>query len=279
MASLMMLFPEGRTKTLTLSYDDGVEQDKKLIEILDTYGLKATFNLNSGCYAKEGTTYSVGTIHRRMSESEVTTTYKDSGHEVALHGLNHPELEQLPEGIAAYEIIEDRKNIEQQFSTIVRGMAYPYGSYSNRVVDILRDAGIAYARTVHSTHDFSIPTDWLRLGATCHHNDPQLMELAKRFVEGTYQWNPYMFYLWGHSYEFEQNNNWNVIEEFATYIGNRKEIWYATNIEIHDYIEAFRALQFSCDMVRVKNPSALSIWFKRDGVIFEIKPGETVELI
>ena len=278
MANLRMLFPEGKAKALTLSYDDGVEQDKKLIEILNQYGLKATFNLNSGCYAKEGTTYPAGTIHRRMSRSEVTSTYKNSGHEVAVHGLTHPGLDQLPEGLAAYEIVEDRKNLEQQFGTIVRGMAYPYGSYSNQVVDTLKNAGIAYARTVETTHNYSIPNDWLRLAATCHHNDPKLMELAKRFVEDKYPWTPYLFYLWGHSYEFEENDNWKVIEEFASYVGHREDIWYATNIQVHDYVEAYRRLQVSYDSFMVKNPTSETIWMKINDQIIIVKPGETIQL-
>ena len=49
-----MRFPGGLAKALTFSYDDGVEQDIRLVEILDKYGMKGTFNLNSGCYAKPG---------------------------------------------------------------------------------------------------------------------------------------------------------------------------------------------------------------------------------
>lgn len=273
-----MLFPEGKAKALTLSYDDGVEQDKKLIELLNLYGVKATFNLNSGCYAAEGTKYPEGQIHRRMSYSEVTNTYKNSGHEVAVHGLTHPWLDQMPEGMAAYDIVQDRKNLEEQFGVIVRGMAYPFGTFSDSVVNTLKSAGIAYSRTVHSTHEFSLPTDWLRMPATCHHDDPQLMTLAKKFIEEDPMWNPYLFYLWGHSYEFEANNNWNVIEEFLAYVGQRDNVWYATNIEVHDYIEAYRSLQFSYDLSRVKNPTCQKVWFKVGTDIHVVEAGETIQL-
>ena len=66
MANLFLRFPGGKIKTLTLSYDDGVEQDEKLVDLMVKYGLKGTFNLNSGVYAKEGTVYPAGQIHRRM---------------------------------------------------------------------------------------------------------------------------------------------------------------------------------------------------------------------
>lgn len=274
----VMLFPGGREKALTFSYDDGVEQDKKLIELFQKYGVKATFNLNSGCYPEEGVKYPEGTIHRRMSYKDVTATYKNTGHEIAIHALTHPLLEQQPEGIAAYEIVEDRKNLEQQFDTIVRGMAYPFGTYNDKIVEILKNAGIVYARTVNSTHNFSIPVDWLRMPATCHHNDPELMNLAKQFVAVQPGWSPYLFYLWGHSYEFEANDNWNVIEEFLQYTGNREEIWYATNIEVHDYTEAYRSLLFNYDRTKVMNPSCQKVWFKVEQNIYVVKPGETIHL-
>ena len=56
MADLWMLYPQGKLKALTLSYDDGVEQDIRLMEIMNRHGLKGTFNLNSGLFAPEGTT-------------------------------------------------------------------------------------------------------------------------------------------------------------------------------------------------------------------------------
>jgi peptidoglycan/xylan/chitin deacetylase (PgdA/CDA1 family) len=255
MSGIFMRFPGGKAKALTLSYDDGVEQDIKLIEIMNRYGLKGTFNLNSGLYAPEGTVYPNGQIHRRMTKKQVTETYMNSGHEVAVHSLTHPFLEQLPVNMVTNEIIKDRENLEAQFGAIVRGMAYPYGTLSDSVVDALRNCGIVYSRTVASTEDFRIPKDWLRLTATCHHNSPQLQSLAKKFVEDRVTRAPYLFYLWGHSYEFEGNNNWKVIEDFARYTGSREAIWYATNIEIYDYIDAHNRLTFSING-KVRNESA-----------------------
>jgi hypothetical protein len=114
--------------------------------------------------------------------------------------------------------------------------------------------------------------------ATCHHNDPRLMDLARAFVETTQFNDPPLFYVWGHSYEFDAWNNWNVIEEFAEYIGNRSDIWYATNIEIYDYIEAFNSLQFSAAGTRVYNPTLIDVWFVNREKLYSVKSGETVEL-
>lgn len=278
MASIFLRFPKGRAKALTLSYDDGVEQDIKLLELMNKYGLKGTFNLNSGLYAEEGTVYPKGQIHRRMTKKQITETFKNSGQEVAVHSLTHPFLEQLPDPMVVTEIIKDRENLEAQFGTIVRGMAYPFGTLSDNVVRALQACGIVYSRTIISTNDFRIPTDWLRLTATCHHNSPELQSLAKKFVEDKVTQAPYLFYLWGHSYEFEADDNWNVIEDFAKFISNRDDIWYATNIEIYDYIDAYNRLIFSVDGKRVKNPSNTKVWFEYLDRIIEIDSGAMIEI-
>ena len=137
MASLYMRFPKGKRKVLTLSYDDGVEQDIRLIALMNQYGLKGTFNINSGLYAPEGTVYEKGHIHRRMTQQQVTEVYSASGQEVAVHTLTHPFLEQLPRDRCSYEIIKDRENLETQFKTIITGMAYPFGTLSDEVVATL----------------------------------------------------------------------------------------------------------------------------------------------
>lgn len=277
--NIYMRYPGGVAKALTLSYDDGVQQDKRLVDIINAHGLKCTFNINSGCYAEEGTEYPEGTIHRRMTRRECLELYKNSGHEVAVHSLTHPFLEKLSPARVSYEVLKDRENLEKEFGGIVRGMAYPMGTFSDDVVEAIKNCGIAYSRTTVSTERFSVPTDWLRMPATCHHRNPRLMELAQKFTEAKMQKkHPTLFYLWGHSYEFEDNNNWNIIEEFAEYMGGRDDIWYATNIEIYEYVEAYRSLVFSADGGVIMNPTATTLYFEHDFKLRVIAPGETVTL-
>lgn len=275
MSNIFMRFPGGKARALTLSYDDGVEQDIRLIGIMKQYGLKGTFNLNSGLYAPEGTVYPEGHIHRRMTKEQAIALYKESGMEVAVHALTHPFLEQLSVNECTWEVIADRMNLEQEYDVIVRGMAYPFGTYSDQVVNVLENCGIAYSRTVEATHRFDVPKDWMRLPSTCHHNDPKLMELAHTLVETEWNRTPALFYLWGHSYEFEADNNWNVIEEFAAYIGGREDIWYATNIEVYDYVKAYERLMFSTDGKKVYNPTNMEVFFAKDEQIICAKPGTT----
>ena len=278
---VFMRFPGGVEKTLTLSYDDGVEQDIRFIEILNKYGIKATFNINSGCYSPEEKVFEEGDIHRRMTHSRAIELYKNSGHEVAVHTYSHPFLEALPPLTVAREVIEDRINLEKDYGKIIRGMAYPFGTLNDTVVDILKNAGIAYARTTVSTEKFSRPNDWLRLPATCHHRNPRLMELAEKFVNMEVLNHARMFYLWGHTYEFDEKDNWNVIEEFCEYMSGRDDIWYATNIEIYDYVKAYESLVWSANLDMVYNPSAIDVFFiyrphQQEKRIIEVKAGETI---
>ena len=274
MGSIFMRFPEGKSKALTLSYDDGVRQDRRLLKIMKQYGLKGTFNISTGCYATEG-----DATGDRISRTEALELYRDCGMEIAVHALHHSYLEQLPENLCTYEILKDRKSLEEDFGGFVRGVAYPYGTTSDNVVASLKQCGMAYGRTGVSTEGFAIPTDWMRWAATCRHSNPKLMELARSFAENEFARGPGLFYLLGHSYEFDYdqpNNNWGVIEEFAEYMGGREEIWYATNIEIYDYIAAYNQLIFSMDYTRVYNPTCTKVWFKTAKGLYAVKPGETV---
>lgn len=272
---MKMLLKDGKRKVLTLSYDDGVVFDKHLMEILDKHGIKCTFNLNSGCYYDEKVE---GSWNKRLTQEDAIELYKNSGHEVAIHGLTHSHLEHMDSSGIIREITDDRKNLEEDFGTIVRGMAYAYGTYNSEVVRVLEMCKVAYARTVKATLNFQFPDNWLTLNPTCHHNSPQLMNLATRFVENNSKSGLFMFYLWGHSHEFDNDDNWEVIENFVEYVGGRDDIWYATNIEIYDYVQAFKRLETSYDKKIIHNPTSIDVWVEIDHKQLLVKAGETVRL-
>ena len=137
---MKMRLKDGKIKVLTLSYDDGVVQDIRLIQIMNKHGLKGTFNINSGCYLPEDAVREK--FYGRMKLSEAQKLYIDSGHEVAVHALTHPFLEKLDTAEIIYEIIEDRRSIETSYGTITRGMAYPYGTFNDKLVECLKVCGI-----------------------------------------------------------------------------------------------------------------------------------------
>jgi peptidoglycan/xylan/chitin deacetylase (PgdA/CDA1 family) len=269
-------WPNYRLKAVTLSYDDSVSHNVKLMEIMDKYGLKGTFNLNSGLWANAEGEYN-------LTKAKATALYKNSKHEVAVHGLKHLSLSEVDEAMAVNDVISDKKNLENMVGYIISGMAYANGFYNDSVLEIIKKCGIKYARTVEQTESFDLPENWLCWDSTCRHANPKLMELAKEFIEAgagcNFWWDtPRLFYLWGHSYEFDHANNWNLIEEFAKYIGNREDVWYATNGEIYAYVQAFDNLQFSADGSLVYNPSAIDVYICYFEKNYLIPAGKTIAL-
>ena len=280
MKKVYMRYPGFKTKALTLSYDDGVEQDIKFIDIINKAGLKCTFNLNSGQFYDEPQNFAPGRIHRVLTKQAAIELYKSSGHEVAVHTLNHPFPNHISPIAMTAQVYEDRKNLEQMFGVEVRGMAYPYGHYNDTLIEIVKNCGIVYSRTTEHTYKFDIPTDWLRMPATCHHKSPELMDLTDKFLKKKVTECPLLFYLWGHTFEFEEKDNWYIIEQFCDKIGHNDEIWYATNIEVHDYVEAFRALRFTANGEYIFNPTCIPVYiFVREvNKEYLIEPGQRIKL-
>lgn len=275
---IFLRFPYFKEKALTLSYDDGVVFDKKLVSILDNYGLKCTFNLNSGLFAEKKGEW-------RLTRDEAIDLYGKSSHEVAVHGVEHLSLSDVPGDVVLNEIFTDRKNLETYFGKIVEGMAYAYGAFNDDTIETLKACNIKYARTVNDSHCFDLPDDWLRLKPTCHHTDPKLFDLLDDFLNGDnavlrkqHRVHPRLFFLWGHSYEFDENGNWDLIEKFAAKAGNRDDVWYATNGEIFDYVQAFDRLEFSLDGKIIRNPSAVDLYADVYGQLVEIPSGKTIIL-
>ncbi len=210
-----------KRKALTFSYDDGVWQDERLAELFNRYGVKCTFNINSALLGDEK--------GRCLTLDKARTVYK--GHELAVHTLTHPHLENLPKEEILAEVLGDKKAIHAMFGVPVTGMAYPYGTYSDDVVDVLRDCGITYSRTVEASLGFDLPMDLLRLKPTCHHDHPKVFELAEAFLKDEGD-KPLLLNIWGHSYEFDQKDNWERMEELLKLLSGREDVFYGTNQQV-----------------------------------------------
>jgi peptidoglycan/xylan/chitin deacetylase (PgdA/CDA1 family) len=265
MPKIIMSFPGGKHKVLTMSYDDGKAADKRLLQIFNTYGVKGTFHINSGMLGNGD----------RLTAEEVAGLYQ--GHEVSAHTLTHPTIARSPKEQLVYEVFEDRKNLEHIVGYPVRGLSYPNGSYSKQIKEMLPHLGIEYARVVESTNGFALPDDWFEWKPTCHHK-ANLMGLAESFIHLHKKQYLYMMYVWGHSYEFDTDHNWDLIEKFCATVSNKADIWYATNIEIVDYIKAFHNLKFTASGDRVYNPSAQSVWIIVDNQMVEVNGGSQIKL-
>lgn len=266
-----MRFPEGKTKAVTLSYDDCMEEDQKLIDLMGKYGMKGTFNLIPGWFAKEGTVYPAEETYRLTTENLAKKIYDNPLVEVSNHGNYHKYMTSLSTAEMADDILECRKKLETLFRKNIRGMAYPYGWYNEELMKVLTMCGVVYSRTVCSTCGFEFPDNWLEWNPTCHHDYEGLMALAEEFVQMEPKEAPKLFYVWGHTFEFERNNNWDVIEEFMKKVSGKADTWYATNMEIYEYVKAYEGLDISADGKRIVNPSKLSVWVEIDGKVYEIQ--------
>lgn len=277
-------FPEGKTKAVTFSYDDGCRQDLRTVKVLDNYGLKCTFNINSARIGKTAEDW-------HITEQEIQENILDAGHEVAVHGQWHkaPGKARPIEGIQ--DVLNDRLELERIFGRIIRGMAYPDSgicSFTNQaslenIKGYLKDLDIAYARTLRQYNNrFELPSDWHQWMPTAHHDTPEILEWAKEFVEMdvdklySADRDAKLFYVWGHSFEFDRNDNWQQLDAICEALGGREDIWYATNMEIYEYVTAYHSLIYSADGCRIYNPTLQTVWFNYDGKPYCIQPGETL---
>lgn len=227
----------GKLKAVTFSYDDGVTQDIRLIELFDKYNIKGTFNLNSALLGKDGQLLREGKVvsHKKNDPKDIINIYKN--HEVAAHTLTHPFLPELDDNEIINQVENDRLKLSEIVGYEVIGMAYPGGGVNNndRVAKIIKDnTGIKYARTTTSTYNFDLQSNLYRFNPTVyHHGDgfDKLTELGKKFIELKTN-TPKIFYIWGHSYEFDIYDDWDKMEGFLKLISGHEDIFYGTNSEI-----------------------------------------------
>ena len=228
---------DGRTKAVTFSYDDGSTQDKRFIKMLNKYGLKATFNLNSNKFGEPNSLIRNGVTvaHCKPTAEEIAGIY--AGHEIAVHTLDHPRLTTLDDAEVIRQVEEDRKNLERICGYEVVGMAYPCGGVNNddRVAQVIREnTKIKYARTITENHSFELQDNLYRFDPTVYHqNWEKLFELADEFLAlPEITETPKIFYIWGHTFEFDIDDSWDMMEKFCQKISGRDDVFYGTNREI-----------------------------------------------
>ena len=197
-------------KYVTFSFDDGVEQDERFIGMLNEYGFKATFNINTGIQSRANCWVNEGVEIHRMNIRGLKDLY--AGHEVAAHTLTHPFLNKLDEDTIYNEIFYDVKNIEEIFGVLPVGLAYPYGAYDDRVIEIARNLGIKYARTAGTSMKFTVQPDLMRYAGTCHFSNPEIFRLIDDFETLPEKKERQVLFIWGHTYEFDVLKKWDFLK-------------------------------------------------------------------
>lgn len=246
----------GKNKAITFSFDDAVSEDKRIIEILDKYGLKATFNLNTGFlgvdgegkYLKKGEiigeekveingeVYHYETLKKiRIKPFEIKEVYKN--HEVGAHTIKHWPLTILDDDTVALQIEADREILSKLCGREVVSFAYPCGGINcdERIANIVKNrTGVKFARGFKQTHDFEVPKNLLMAESTIRYVDyDKMIELAKEFISKEFD-HPVIFSIWGHGYEMQDDtHNFEHFEKFCKLISNKEDIFYGTNAEVY----------------------------------------------
>lgn len=267
-------------KAFVLSLDDGNIEDRILIDILNKYQIIGSFNLNSGLLGRPG----------KIDKSEINNLYR--GHEIAIHTVNHPDLNGCDTETYVNEIIRDRKELEKITGKVINGMGYPFGTYDLSRLNLLKSLGIKYSRTIEATNSFKIPSNFLILHPTMHYLDKDnngkyiKYDMLESFLNET---DTSIFYMWMHSWELNVNSTYisdceidkeklDEFDKFCFDLASHKDILFTSSIDLINYIEAFNRLEFSCDNNIVYNPNCIDLFFEKDNRQYVVNKGETINL-
>ena len=231
-----MFYEQGKMKAVTFSFDDGTTQDIRLIDLLNKYNLKSTFNLNSGLLAQKGLLFRDGQriAHYKLYPEHVKPIYE--GHEVAVHTVGHKNLTQCTDQEIIYQVETDRLKLSELVGYEVVGMAYPCGGVNNNdhVAEVIKNnTGVRYSRTITTNNCFDLQENLFRFDPTAFYLDfENMMALGEKFIELKAH-KPQIFYIWGHAFEMDYGPDyWLRLEEFFKLISGHDDIFYGTNKEV-----------------------------------------------
>ena len=242
----------GYKKYFTMSFDDGIEQDKRIIQILNRYGIKCTFNLNAGLFGTQNRVGRIGNIgfleypegtlgfktrfknhdHHRIPVDEILQVYE--GFEIASHGYKHEALALIKPEQMEESLRKDIEELSKLTGYPIVGHAYPGGASSGKVAACLKKYGVIYAREAFTTGSFSFPKDPLRYRPSTSIKSKKMFDLADQFISAEPQTADLLYYIWGHGYELDfstEQANWERFEKFCEKIAGRDDIMYCTNKE------------------------------------------------
>lgn len=272
-------YPHGKKKAFTTSWDDGVVHDRRVVQYFNEIGIKGTWNLNSAFLTRPGVPD--GRPGHYLAAAEVAELYK--GHEVAIHTATHPHLPMLDPSAMAYEILDDRRALEDLVGYPVRGMALPFGSWNKQVLDMIRTLGIVYCRaTGQAVENTFPPADPIFWQPTMHMfgkvNDQTMPEKFAAWVAQPKRTD--VMFVWGHTYEFNQPTpRWDDLEKLFRPVAGHPDVWYCTNIELFDYEAARQRMVIAANKRSAYNPSAVTVTLVVDGKAVDVPGGQTVTLV
>lgn len=211
-------------KYFVFSIDDGTIYDQTTIETFNRYGVKGTFNLNSGL---QDFVWYLGELPiRRLSLYESKELY--NGHEVASHTLSHPYLDQCPYEDVVREINEDIYNLENIFNREIVSFATPFETCGDREVDIIKNSTkITNIRLSEIDESFKKPIDPYHIKVTAL-DIHRALELIDEFISND---EAELFVYAGHSYDFYVEDTFNLLEELIKKLVEHKNVIKVTTMQ------------------------------------------------
>jgi len=267
------LYPGGKIKAFILSYDDGVTQDVRLVQLINKCNLRATFNLNSYLSETEFQwTHPTGTVVKRLPCNVLSELYR--GHEVASHTRSHPYMDNLIESQIMDEMAMDKEALEEICKTKLFGFAVPFEYYSDLIKSCAEKCRFEYARTSEITGEFAPQNDYFEWKPTAFHLDENLDMLIKEFIST--QEELALFLLVGHSYDLDTENMWDKTEDIFRLISSQNDILPMTHLELIRYLKAMDTVIITDKTIT--NPSDITLWFDVDGDVISVNPQMTFDL-
>ena len=198
-------------KIFLLSFDDGTIWDGQLVELLNRYGIKGTFNLNSGLENFVWEFEGKPVIRQKLAE----TVEQYLGHEVASHTLTHPWLNSLTPPQLSREVGEDCAAIKEIFGLEEIGFGVPFTACGEREIRIIKKFA-RYIRLSEFADSFALPEDEYHIPIHSLYHDEDIREKIKEFSQSSLPVS--VFVVAGHSYELEHLNHWAYLEELLAYV-------------------------------------------------------------
>ena len=260
------LYPQGKRKAFNITYDDGVMQDVRFVSLLNRYGLKGTFNLNSALMEEEFTwVHPCGMEVKRLGIKAVQGLY--DGQEIASHTLTYPYMNELPEFEILRQMGEDKARLESLFENKVSGFAVPFDYYSDLIARCAEICGFEYARMSDFSLSYAPCADWYHWQTGVYHIMPELVPFVEGFLKTDQELA--VCQIVGHSYDLDAENLWETMESICAAIAAQADVWACTNLELVRYLKAMAQFDGT-------NKSDMDLWFECDGAVIVLHPGESV---
>lgn len=215
-------------KYFVFAIDDGTIYDEKVAQIFDKFGIRATFNLNSGL--QDFVWYKNNLPVRRLDLNKYKNIYKN--HEVSSHSLTHPYLTSLSNEGVSYEVKTDIDNLEKIFQKKIESFSFPFDSFDERTINIIRSYGIRNIILPELTDSFSFPSDSFHIKVNSWNIDDALNKVHDFINDKLAD----VFVFLSHSYDYEFDHNFDRLDELCHIVTKQKDIKVVTVKELGNII-------------------------------------------